>query len=85
MPVLRKQPADEQTRHIYNQFVIRGERRDELQAHLKERDRNGGLLSPSAAPAALLRGPRLSSREISRSAKLADDSLALPVYPSFRR
>jgi dTDP-4-amino-4,6-dideoxygalactose transaminase len=36
IPVTALEPAPYQTRHVYNQFVIRCDRRDELQAHLKE-------------------------------------------------
>ena len=78
-------PAEYQTRHIYNQFVIRGERRDALQAHLKEqRHRLGGLLSAAAAPAAVLRVPGPSAGDFPVSEQLAAESLAVPVYPSSR-
>ena len=36
VPVIPATPAAYQTRHVYNQFVIRCERRDGLQAHLKK-------------------------------------------------
>ena len=35
IPVTPATPAPYQTRHVYNQFVIRAEQRDGLQAHLK--------------------------------------------------
>lgn len=35
VPVITPKTADNQDRHIYNQFVVRAEQRDELQSHLK--------------------------------------------------
>jgi dTDP-4-amino-4,6-dideoxygalactose transaminase len=36
VPVVAARAASYQTRHIFNQFVIRGERRDDLRAHLQQ-------------------------------------------------
>jgi dTDP-4-amino-4,6-dideoxygalactose transaminase len=36
LPIVLPQPAPYQTRHVYNQFVIRAPRRDELKAFLQE-------------------------------------------------
>ena len=36
VPVSLPKPASYQTRHVYNQFVITGERRDQLRAHLEQ-------------------------------------------------
>ena len=36
VPVIPAKPVEYQTRHVYNQFVIRCEQRDGLQAHLKK-------------------------------------------------
>ena len=58
------EPANES---IFNQYTIRVERRDELQAFLKERGIGfGDLLSASAAPAAMLFVSRLQGRAVPR-------------------
>src|SRR5208283_3145667 len=36
LPITLPHPAEYQTRHVYNQFVIRAPRRDELKAYLQE-------------------------------------------------
>jgi dTDP-4-amino-4,6-dideoxygalactose transaminase len=70
------------TRHIYNQFVICGERRDELQRFLKDRGIGSEVYYPlpmhiQACFAHL--GYRAGDFPISE--RLANTSLALPVYP----
>ena len=70
------------TRHIYNQFVICGERRDDLQHFLKDRGIGSEVYYPlpmhmQTCFAHL--GYRAGDFPVSE--KLASTSLALPVYP----
>jgi dTDP-4-amino-4,6-dideoxygalactose transaminase len=74
-------PASSTTRHIYNQFVIRCERRDELQAYLKERGIGSEVYYP--LPMHLQKcfadlGHKTGDFPVSEAMALS--SLALPVY-----
>jgi dTDP-4-amino-4,6-dideoxygalactose transaminase len=69
-------------RHIYNQYVIRALRRDELRAHLGER----GVGTEIYYPVPLHKQPCFESfaelqPECARAERAAAETLALPIYP----
>jgi dTDP-4-amino-4,6-dideoxygalactose transaminase len=81
LPVTPLVPAPYQTRHIYNQFVIRTSQRDALQQYLKQQGIGTEVyyplplhLQPCYADLGYQQGDFLISE------KLAAESLALPVY-----
>jgi dTDP-4-amino-4,6-dideoxygalactose transaminase len=85
VPVILPHAKEYQTRHIYNQFIIRGERRDELQPYL----RDAGIGTEIYYPLPLhlqkcFADLGYKKGDLPVSEKLAKESLALPVYPELK-
>jgi len=81
-PVIPPMPAGYQTRHIYNQFVIRAPRRDELQAYLKGEGVGTEVYYPlplHLQPCYAFLG--LKPGDFPVSERLATEALALPIHP----
>ena len=75
-------PVEVANRHIYNQFVIRVDNRDELKSYLKEKGIGTEVYYPvpfhSQECFAYL---RQQADDFEESAKAAVETLALPIYP----
>ena len=74
-------PAEYQTRHIYNQFVIRSANRNALQGHLAGQGIGSEVYYPiplHLQPCYAFLGHKPGDFPVSE--KLAEESLALPVY-----
>jgi dTDP-4-amino-4,6-dideoxygalactose transaminase len=82
IPIVAPAVKPYQTRHIYNQFVIIGERRNELQAFLKGCGIGTEVYYPLPMHLqACFSNLGYRAGDFPLSERLADESLALPVYP----
>jgi dTDP-4-amino-4,6-dideoxygalactose transaminase len=82
VPVVLPEPAPWSTRHIYNQFVIQGQRRDELHAFLKEHGVGTEVYYPLPLHLQVCFADLgYHAGDFPVSERLANASLALPVYP----
>jgi dTDP-4-amino-4,6-dideoxygalactose transaminase len=86
LPAVRPPVLDPANEHIFHQYTVRVERRDELQAHLKSR----GIGSAVYYPVPLHLQPCFShlgyrSGRLPESEGASGEVLSLPVYPELTR
>jgi dTDP-4-amino-4,6-dideoxygalactose transaminase len=81
LPIGLPQPACYQTRHVYNQFVIRAPKRDQLKAYLQENGVGTEVYYPlSLHQQACFRDLAYREGDFPESEKAAREVLALPVH-----
>jgi dTDP-4-amino-4,6-dideoxygalactose transaminase len=81
LPVTLPAVATSVNRHVYNQFVIRAERRDQLQSYLKEQGIGSEVYYPlSLHQQKCFEDLGYKTGDFPVSEQCAADSLALPIY-----
>ena len=82
VPDVRTPFVDPANESIFNQYTIRVAAPRRAAGYLKERGiGNGDLLPAAAAPAAVLRVPRLREGQCPESERAATEVLSLPIFP----
>ncbi|MEP6691817.1 MAG: DegT/DnrJ/EryC1/StrS family aminotransferase [Gemmatimonadaceae bacterium] len=86
VPEIRTPTIDPLNESIYNQYTIRADRRDRLQAHLKEQEIGSAVYYPlplHLQPCFSYLGYKVGS--MPESERAASEVLSLPVYPELTR
>ena len=83
---VRTPPVDPANEHIFHQYTLRAERRDELQAHLKKE----GIGHAVYYPIPLHRQPCFAhlgyqGGSLPQSERAAREAISLPIYPELTR
>jgi dTDP-4-amino-4,6-dideoxygalactose transaminase len=81
LPITLPHPAEYQTRYIYNQFVIRSQRRDELKTWLNENGIGSEIYYPlSLHQQVCFKDLGYRDGDFAESEKAAAEVLAVPVH-----